>query len=494
MKHLFQLVFLFCVVSAFAQAPWPGQSGNAIGYAAYGSLNAAACGSFSSGSSWSARTTVSNCTYSSYQTINCNYCEFDSVDFKGTGTTAGTLISGSNVLFKGCRFQSNDVGNYNVQTTGANIYFVLPSVTPLASFYTAPPGAAWPSASAGTNVTTMTEGVNTIYSVDAYEYGINVTSGGPVYVTGADIWGFGNAIVFYSTTAQMTVVNSWIHDAACALTANCYSSSGYHQDGIGYLNSGTGPTNVITTGNTIASLGDTNAIAFQGGTAGLSDILVDSNYLAGFGYTAFLYGWSGSTGNGFGHNVIGTDIAEQFGPLYNNTTNWGTAYWGCNTISFLAGTTWVSSVWTPTSGMGGQYWVPSSTPNSATDQGSNTHCGNLSKSSLLWLPGNLNKQSFTLTAGNTGNLGSISIGLATGTQFSQVNNCGSTLANGASCTITVTYTPTGTGPVADTLQITDNDPSSPELVPLLGIDTPSASQTHKAHGYLRLMTANEGIQ
>jgi hypothetical protein len=473
MKYLFAIFVLCC--TAFAQSPWPGQSGNAVGYAAYGSLNATACGAFSSGSSWAARTTISNCKYSTAQTINCNYCEFDSVDFNAG--VSGTLVSGSNVLFKGCRFQSNDVANDNVQTTGANIYFVFSSVTPLASFYTSPPGSIWPSAGAGANSTTITGGTNAVLGNEGYEYGINITSGGPVYITGADIWGFGNAVVFYSTTAQMTLVNSWMHDIADP------SIESYHTDGPGYLNGSTGPTNVTIQGNTIAMLGNTNSLAFQQATGGYTGLQINSNYLSGNGYTIALCmpstatGGSGvsCTGN-FARNVFGSDIASRFGPLYSTGIGSNVAWTG-NTIDFLAGTTWTAGSCTPTSGMNNQFFNPSSgCGNSSTDYNSNTHTGNLAPSSLLWLPSAANQQTITHTAGNTGNLASISISLATGTQFSQTNNCGTTLANAASCTITVTYAPTGTGPVVDTLKIANNDPSSPEIIPLLGIDAPTQTQ------------------
>lgn len=470
MRYLL-LVILGLSIGAVAQSPWPGQSGNAVGYAAYGSLNdGVTCAPPSSGSSWATRVIISNCYYSTYQTISANYIEFDSVDFYGTGTTGGTLISGSNILFKGCRFQSNNQGNYNVQITGANVFMVYPSIVPLASFATSPPGAAWPSAGAGGNTTTQVSGTNAIIGSSAYQYGINIPSGGgPAYITGMDMWGFANAATFFSSNSQ-TIVNSWMHDARYAATY------GDHTDGPGYLNGTAAPSNVTLQGNTNCSIGNTQGVAYQGSTSGYANMQTNYNYLCGYGYTAaFFPGASPAPTNSYiGHNVLGTDLAEVFGPLYNNAATLGTGAWGCNTISFLAGTTWVAN-WTPTSAANGQYWVENSTPNSATDQGGNTHCGNLSKSSLLWLPSATNQKTVTLTAGNTGNIGSISISLATGTQFSQTNTCGSSIANGANCTITVTYAPTGTGPVTDVLKISDNDPSSPEIIPLLGIDTPSTS-------------------
>jgi hypothetical protein len=67
------------------------------------------------------------------------------------------------------------------------------------------------------------------------------------------------------------------------------------------------------------------------------------------------------------------------------------------------------------------------------------------------------------------------IGIAgvTAGDFSQTNNCPSTLAIGASCEVTVTYTPTGGGERDAAVSVTDNVPGSPQLIPLGG-QTPPA--------------------
>jgi len=59
--------------------------------------------------------------------------------------------------------------------------------------------------------------------------------------------------------------------------------------------------------------------------------------------------------------------------------------------------------------------------------------------------------------------------------FAQTTTCGATLASGASCTYSVTFTPTVTGAETATLSITDNDASSPHTVALSG--TGSGSST-----------------
>ena len=115
-QALFLLVFGFIcfaipqhslAATTAAQSPWPGQPGNPVGHTAWsgwtGSFNTTACGSPSSGSSWSNATVIQNCTYNTAQTINCNYCEFILVDFKA-GTSV-TQVNGCHIfLFAGDRF------------------------------------------------------------------------------------------------------------------------------------------------------------------------------------------------------------------------------------------------------------------------------------------------------------------------------------------------------------------------------------------------------
>lgn len=62
-----------------------------------------------------------------------------------------------------------------------------------------------------------------------------------------------------------------------------------------------------------------------------------------------------------------------------------------------------------------------------------------------------------------------SIAVSTGSSnFSETNTCGTSLAGGATCTITVTFTPPSSGTVTGVLTITDSAPSSPQTVSLAG--------------------------
>jgi len=76
-----------------------------------------------------------------------------------------------------------------------------------------------------------------------------------------------------------------------------------------------------------------------------------------------------------------------------------------------------------------------------------------------------NSGSQTLTISNIGVTGT------NGGDFSQTNNCGSSVAAGTSCTITVTFSPTTTGAMAASLTITDDASDSPQTVSLTGTGT-----------------------
>jgi hypothetical protein len=75
-------------------------------------------------------------------------------------------------------------------------------------------------------------------------------------------------------------------------------------------------------------------------------------------------------------------------------------------------------------------------------------------------------QSVTLTNGSTAV--TVSSLVVTG-DFSQTNTCGTSLAVGGTCTVTVTFTPTAIGTRTGALTITDDAATSPQVVALSGI-------------------------
>jgi phospholipase C len=77
----------------------------------------------------------------------------------------------------------------------------------------------------------------------------------------------------------------------------------------------------------------------------------------------------------------------------------------------------------------------------------------------------------TVTMTNNGTATLTISNIATTKDYSQTNTCGTSLNAGASCTITVTFTPTISGADNGTLSVTDNAPGSPQTVPLTGKGT-----------------------
>ena len=79
-------------------------------------------------------------------------------------------------------------------------------------------------------------------------------------------------------------------------------------------------------------------------------------------------------------------------------------------------------------------------------------------------------KSVTLANNGTAALGSIAISLAGASpgDYSQTNTCGTSVAAGANCSISVVFKPTATGLRTATISIADNATGSPQTVPLSG--------------------------
>ncbi|HUI75075.1 MAG TPA: choice-of-anchor D domain-containing protein, partial [Candidatus Acidoferrum sp.] len=81
----------------------------------------------------------------------------------------------------------------------------------------------------------------------------------------------------------------------------------------------------------------------------------------------------------------------------------------------------------------------------------------------------------TVTLMNTGNtaltFSSIVVGGANSSDFKMNTTCGSSLAPGASCTASATFTPSALGNRTASVTITDNAPGSPQSVTMTGTGT-----------------------
>src|SRR5256884_4260307 len=73
----------------------------------------------------------------------------------------------------------------------------------------------------------------------------------------------------------------------------------------------------------------------------------------------------------------------------------------------------------------------------------------------LFRSGALSVSSIAVTGTNTGD-------------FAETDNCGGSVAAGASCTINVTFTPGAAGSRTAAISITDNAPASPQTISLSG--------------------------
>ncbi len=93
-------------------------------------------------------------------------------------------------------------------------------------------------------------------------------------------------------------------------------------------------------------------------------------------------------------------------------------------------------------------------------------------------------QSVTLSnpGGATLNIGSITLAGTNASSFAKTTTCGATLAAGASCTLSATFTPTAATGYSATITLTDNAPDSPQVITLAGTGTSSnASITYQLY-------------
>jgi len=82
----------------------------------------------------------------------------------------------------------------------------------------------------------------------------------------------------------------------------------------------------------------------------------------------------------------------------------------------------------------------------------------------------------------------------TGTDFTQVNNCGTTLNNGSSCTISISFAPTAAGTRTDTITISDNanNTASAQTIVLSGTGQSVPNATTATPGTLNFGNQNIG--
>ena len=117
----------------------------------------------------------------------------------------------------------------------------------------------------------------------------------------------------------------------------------------------------------------------------------------------------------------------------------------------------------------------------------------LSSSSLVFASQQINTTSLgqALTIINTGNASLTVSSIAASGDFTETNNC-STVASGASCTITVKFAPTVVGKRTGTITITDSAPGSPHSVSLTGTGSSAPTSDFSVTGASGSATISAG--
>ncbi len=88
----------------------------------------------------------------------------------------------------------------------------------------------------------------------------------------------------------------------------------------------------------------------------------------------------------------------------------------------------------------------------------------------------------TNTGGATLQINSILLGGANASSYNQMTNCGTSLAPGASCNISVTFTPAAAQTYNAQVTVATNSPGSPQVIPVTGSGT-TASITHTLYTF-----------
>jgi hypothetical protein len=86
----------------------------------------------------------------------------------------------------------------------------------------------------------------------------------------------------------------------------------------------------------------------------------------------------------------------------------------------------------------------------------------------------------TVTVSNPGSAAVSMASVGVTGPFSETNNCGTSLAAGASCAVSVTFAPTAAGSASGTLSVNSSAPGSPLTVALSGTGTGTSSNTNLA--------------
>ncbi len=269
---------------------------------------------------------------------------FNQIHFRGTAMLGHS--KGDEWTFNGCVFDNGGGGKGEANFILQNY---LPTVctwnycTFKPCDYATPPGNNGKVSSSHTY-----PGTPYLSSYQSFNTNSNGRQNGRVVVKRhhCDIWGNAGMQDVFNGRAGNHVVLDWcyIHDQAdtnwsTGRAAKVPSGDLYHHDGVG-PDGTTGTHWIDITNCTIASLGNTNGIAFQG--IPCHHHRITGNYLSGFGITVNLGGSRAATDTDirFTDNVFSCEVPYIFGPLYGDSA-WHSArngmVWRRNRFQFLDG-------------------------------------------------------------------------------------------------------------------------------------------------------------
>jgi len=248
------------------------------------------------------------------------------------------------------------------------------------------------------------------------------------------------------------------------------------------------PPNVYVTGYTDSTNFPTTAGSFQPNLAGSNDVYVSK-------FTSSPNAGLAPSSLSFGNQNVGTTSAPQAVTLTNtgneSLTVTGISITGTNGSNFghtgacgslaPSATCTINVTFTPT--ISGAETADLSIADNAANSpqlvplsGTGVATGPvvvLSATSLVFgtQPINTVSPAQMVTLTNTGGATLTISGIVTKGDFSQTNTCGSSVAAGASCTFSVTFHPTQINSRFGSFTVTDNAPTSPQVVSLTGVGT-----------------------
>lgn len=285
--------------------------------------------------------------------------------------------SGDNITFVGCLFEcsfGSGTGDWCCYMyLNTKVTFLYCTWKP--SAYSSPQAYISGSSASTTNTTAVNYGMN---HINSYEGPVTVASingqvgSAQIIMDHCEWWGCGGGCQFSGGNVDAanphTFTNNYIHDYADPWGTSGVTNA-YHHDGIGPDSDGNHGY-VLIHHNTIASMGNTNAIALQG--SAYHNIIVTSNYISGWGMQLSI-GAGGNSANDANCTITDNITSGEIINV-NNSSYAGIGLGGNGACSpnydfnmpgTSAGNTWRRNRWQVRSGdpdyplvNNGSYWWP----------------------------------------------------------------------------------------------------------------------------------------